>query len=300
MIPPLTISVILNKVKNLFTSTLRTQFLRFAQDDTSFYRRFSLAFLLLLYTISINAQKDSIITRSTLYGIGYTNLLDTYLSPTEYTGAEFRILRENQRMVRLLEGRVARQSLFQAHASMTENSAGTGSEFSFLANWNLTYHYQFHLSESLKLLAGPNLDLNGGMIYNFRNSNNPVNAKAYLNVGASGMAIYRFHIKEHPFVLRYQLNIPLLGLMFSPEYGQPYYEMSLSHDWEKNLCFTSIHNQPSVRQFLTVDFPIKKTCLRVGYICDIQQAKVNHLKSHTWSHAFMVGLVKHFYLANPY
>ena len=266
----------------------------------SHYRRFVLACLLFLYCAGIQAQKDSIITRSTLYGFGHTNILDTYLSPTEYTGAEFRILRENMRMTHLLEGKVARQSLFQAHVSMTENTAGTGSEFSFLANWNLAYQYQFHISERLKLMAGPHLDINGGMVYNFRNSNNPVNAKAYFNLGASGIAIYRFRIKEYPFILRYQLNIPLIGMMFSPEYGQPYYEMSLSHNWGKNLCFTSLHNQPSVRQLLTIDFPIKKTNLRMGYICDIQQAKVNHLKSHTWSHAFMVGIVKHFYLANPY
>ena len=214
----------------------------------------------------------------------------------EYTGPEFRILRENMRMTSFLENKVSRQSLFQANVSMTENKSGTGSEFSFLANWSLNYHYQFRIHENLKLMAGPQLDLNGGMIYNFRNSNNPVNVKAYANVGVSGMAIYRFHIKEYPFILRYQLNLPLVGIMFSPEYGQPYYEMSLSHDWGKNLCFTSLHNHPSLRQLLTIDFPIKSTNLRIGYIHDVQQAKVNHLKSHSWSHALMLGFVKNLYL----
>jgi hypothetical protein len=258
--------------------------------------------LLLLYlcTISIHAQKDSIITRSTLYGIGVTNVLDTYLSPMEYTGAELRILRENRRGTKYMQGKVSRQSLFQANVSMTENKAGTGSEISVLANWNLAYHYRFQMNENLQLLAGPNLDLNGGMVYNLRNSNNPVNAKAYANLGASGMAIYQFRIKEYPFVLRYQLNVPLMGIMFSPEYGQPYYEMSISKDFGKNICFTSLHNQPSLRQFLTLDFPIRKSTLRIGYICDIQQAKVNHLKSHMWSHAFMIGFVKHFHSVNPY
>ncbi|MBQ8443137.1 MAG: DUF3316 domain-containing protein [Bacteroides sp.] len=256
--------------------------------------------LLLLCSPSIQAQKDSIITRATLYGIGRTNLLDTYLSPMEYTGPELRILRENMRMTKFMDGKVSRQSLFQANVSMTENRAGTGSEFSFLANWNLAYHYQFPISEQLTLMAGSNLDLNGGMIYNFRNSNNPVNVKAYANLGASGIAMYRFRIKEHPFLLRYQLNVPLLGVMFSPEYGQPYYEMSISHNWGKNICFTSLHNQPSFRQLLTLDFPIKSTTLRVGYLCDIQQAKVNQLKSHSWSHALMIGFVKHFQIVNPY
>ena len=71
--------------------------------------------------------------------------------------------------------------------------------------------------------------------------------------------------------------------------------MSLSKDWGKNICFTSLHNQPSMRQFLSLDFPIRKSYLRLEYVCDIQQAKVNHLKSHAWSHAFMIGFVRHFH-----
>ena len=67
-------------------------------------------FLLCACFIQANAQKDSIITRSTLYGIGHTNILDTYLSPMEYTGAEFRILRENRRGTKYMKGNVYRQS----------------------------------------------------------------------------------------------------------------------------------------------------------------------------------------------
>ena len=259
-----------------------------------------LPILLLLSTFSLHAQKENIITRTTLYGIGRTNILDTYLSPMEYTGPELRILRENMRKTKWMKGNVSRQSLFQANVAMTENHAQTGSEFYFLANWNLAYHYIFRINEKLTFLAGPNLDLNGGMIYNFRNSNNPVNAKADINIGASGIATYRFNILQQPFMLRYQLNLPLIGLIFSPEYGQPYYEMSLSHDWSKNICFTSLHNQPSLRQFLTLDFPVATTTLRIGYMCDIRQAHVKHLKNHAWSHTFMIGFVKHFHLVNPY
>ena len=62
------------------------------------------------------------------------------------------------------------------------------------------------------------------------------------------------------------------------------------------MLFTSLHNNPSLRQMFTLDFPIRKVTMRVGYICDLQQAKVNHLKYHTYSHDFMIGIVKNFYL----
>lgn len=236
------------------------------------------------------------VMRATLYGGGFTNILDTYLSPVEYTGPELRMMRESMRMTRLMDGKVSVQTLFQAHVSLTENKAATGSELAGMVNWNYALHRQFRLTENLKVLAGPMLDLNGGFVYNMRNSNNPAQAKAYANVAASGMVIYRFHLKRYPMVARYQVNVPLMGIMFSPEYGQSYYEIFSLKNGGKNVLFTSLHNQPAVRQLLTLDFPVRSVNLRLGYTCDIQQANVNHLKSHIWSHAFLVGFVKNFYL----
>ena len=264
-------------------------------------KKIFLLLLLLPFVLGGKAQEDSLQTnryvmRATLYGAGYTNILDTYLSPMEYTGPEIRILRESKRMPKLQNGNVSAQSLFQINLSLTDNKAETGSELAGLINWNYAWHYQFRLAENLKILAGPMIDLNGGFVYNTRNSNNPAQAKAYVNIAGSGMVIYRFRIGNYPLVARYQANLPLLGAMFSPEFGQSYYEMfSLGHKG-KNVLFTSLHNNPSLRQMLTLDFPIRKVTMRVGYICDLQQAKVNHLKYHTYSHDFMIGIVKNFYL----
>lgn len=254
-----------------------------------------------LSVLILRAQEDSLratryVMRSVLYGAGVSNVLDTYLSPLEYKGPEVRILRENMRMTRLMGGNVSAQNLLQAHVSYTHNPSQTGHMYAGLLNWSYTLHYQFRLNEQLKLLAGPTIDLNGGFVYNTRNSNNPAQAKAYGSLGISGMAIYKFHIGNYPLVVRYQANLPLLGAMFSPEFGQSYYEMfSLGHKG-KNVLFTSLHNSPSLRQMVTLDFPIRKVTMRVGYVCDLQQAKVNHLKYHTYSHDFMIGFVKNFYL----
>ncbi len=256
---------------------------------------------LLSHCLSAQAQEDSLqagryVMRATLYGAGFTNVLDTYLSPMEYTGAEFRVLRESMRMTKLLDGNVSVQSLFQAQVSLTENRAETSNELAGMVNWNYALHYQFRITENFKVLAGPLLDLNGGFVYNTRNSNNPAQARAYANLAASGMVIYRFRIGNYPMVARYQANLPLMGVMFSPEYGQSYYEIFSLKNGGKNVLFTSLHNQPSLRQLLTLDFPVRLVKMRFAYLCDIQQAKVNHLKNHTWSHTFLIGFVKNFYL----
>ena len=59
--------------------------------------------------------------------------------------------------------------------------------------------------------------------------------------------------------------------------------------------FTSLHNQPSLRQMLSVDLPIGYTKMRFSYLADLQQSNVNGIKTHTYSHVFMVGFVKDLY-----
>lgn len=255
----------------------------------------------MLCVLRASAQEDSLratryVMRSTMIGAGKSNVFETYLSPVEYKGPEVRILHESMRMTRLMDGNVSVQNLVQASGSYTKNRSGTGEMYSGFFNWTCGLHYQFRINDDLKILFGPMLDLTVGGIYNVRNSNNPAQAKAYGSIDASGMLVYKFRIARYPMVLRYQADLPVLGVMFSPEFGESYYEMfSLGHDG-RHVSFTSFHNNPSLRQMLTLDFPVRKVVMRVGYVCNIQQAKVNHLKSHVYSHDFMVGFVKNLYL----
>lgn len=252
--------------------------------------------------LSVGAQEDSLratryVMRSTLFGIGHSNVFETYLSPLEYTGTEVRFLHESMRMTRLLEGKVSGQSLIQVNASYNKNISQTAEMYAGLVNWSYALHYQFRMNDDkLKILVGPMLDLNGGVVYNRRNSNNPAQAKAYGGLGASGMLIYKFRIARYPLTVRYQANLPLLGVMFSPEYGESYYEIFSLGNGGRNVVFTSLHNNPSLRQMVTLDFPIRNVTMRVGYVCDIQQSKVNNLKSHAYSHNFMIGFVRNLYL----
>ena len=260
----------------------------------------SVLLILLVSCVGISAQDtlshEKYFVRSAMVGIGKTNVYDTYLSPLEYKGPELRFMHESMRMTRLMGGRVSAQRIVQVNCSSTDNISKSSTSYSAMFNWTYALHYQYNVDGNLKILFGPMIDLNGGFIYNTRNSNNPAQAKVYGNIDASAMAIYKFRIARYPMVVRYQANLPFMGVMFSPEYGQSYYEIfSLGHGG-RNVLFTSFHNAPSLRQMLTLDFPVGKTIMRAGYLCDIQQAKVNNLKSHFYSHNFMIGFVRNFHM----
>ena len=196
-------------------------------------------------------EQSRLVTRATMYGVGFTNVFDTYLSPLEYTGIDFRVSRESMRMTRWMDGRLSLQSFFQADLGYTRNKADNNNTFSALANWNYGLHYNFPITGNFKLLAGGLADLNGGFVYNLRNTNNPASARAYINLDVSGMAIWNLRIKNYPLTLR---------------------------------------------QMLTADFPVGRAKMRFAYIWDAQQSHVNDIKTHTYSHVFMVGFVKELYL----
>lgn len=254
------------------------------------------------FALQMPVRADSIaverpVTRATLYGVGWANVFDTYLSPQEYRGIDFRMLRESTRQTKWADGRLQRQTLFMADMSYTHNLVDNNNTMAALVNWNWGLHYCFPLAPNFRLLAGGLIDLNGGFVYNLRNGNNPAQARAYVNLDASVIAEWKVRMGRFPVALRYQLNVPLAGAMFMPHYGQSYYEIfSLGHG-SGVVHFTSLHNQPSLRQLITADFPIRKLCkLRVGYVWDAQQAKLNDIKVHSYGHAFLVGFVKQFVL----
>ena len=69
-------------------------------------------YLLFALCTRLQAQTDSLqahryVTRATMYGVGFTNVFDTYLSPQEYKGIDFRISRETIRMTKLFDGNVS-------------------------------------------------------------------------------------------------------------------------------------------------------------------------------------------------
>ena len=237
---------------------------------------------------------STVYTRATSYGLGFTSLQDTYLSPETYKGWEARFSRETLHQTKLKQGKIWQQTYFQGNFGYTDNRAENNKTATALANWNYGWYYRQPLTHNFDVLMGGVADLNGGFTYNMRNGNNPVSLRAHTSIDASVMALWNLQVRNHPLTLRYQANLPLLGMIFMPHYGQSYYEIFSIGERGGTLKVTTPFSTPSLRQMLSADYPIGKVTLRFTYVWDAQQAHINQIKSHIYSHVFMIGVVKRF------
>ncbi len=237
------------------------------------------------------AQSDTVKsanTKSLMFGYGYGSVLDTYISPYYYNGADYRLISESQRESR--SGRFARQHWLSLDYTRATNYSGRGLCHSGFLQYSFSYFRQYKPSQNLHFRVGGASDLLLGGIYNVRNENNPVQAKVNLNLDFSGMIDYRFRVKGTPFVLSYQLKVPLVGAGFAPEYGQSYYEIFQLGNTSGIVHLLSLHNQWAFQNLLTLEVPFCKNSLRIGYFNNIYQTRIHHLETSLISNCILLGI----------
>ena len=249
------------------------------------------------------AQSDSIVdtkikTVSRMIGVGMTNILDTYLSQEKFEGTGITYLSSVER--HKPESSWSTLTEHQANIAVTNdrNDKANELEGAYEFYWGKLYQWTL-LDGKLQLHGGGMANAGIGVIYNTINGNNPAQARLHLNIMPTAVARYQFKLFGKKASARYEMQLPLIGVMFSPNYGQSYYEIFSLGDYDNNAVATTFASAPNFRQQIMLDVNIsKKLTMRIGYLGDYQQAKVNNLKQHIYSHRMMIGIVKNFRLIN--
>lgn len=223
-------------------------------------------------------------------GVGALHLADTYLTPLKYSGWNASLRYERMQAMRFSPDRWVMQLQGQLDCGRAMNPTRNASMWDTQFNLDWAMMRRFRLNDEWHILAGGMTGIELGALYLARNGNNPVAAKAAWTVSATAAAVCNRHIGRLPVTFRYQAQMPLTGIFFSPDYGELYYEIYLGNTsglvhgaWPGN--YFKLDND------LTADLHFGATTLRVGYQCNIFSSKVSNIVSRRVTHMFVVGVV---------
>ncbi len=232
-----------------------------------------------------------------LFGFGSVNLLDTYLSPLEYKGQHFSTLHTTYRTLRP-GSRWTLSSRYGGDVAQATSPTDDGKY------WDANFYAAAALRRKMKHKRGSALNIEGGFMgetflggtYSTRGGNNPAQGRLGAQIGLSGEASYTFYLWHKPWRAVAALDVPLLGVCFSPRYGQSYYEIFELRQDDHNIRCTYLGNAPSALFTAMIEIPLGKTALAVGYQADVRQSHLSYLKRHSWQNRFVIGWTRRIHI----
>lgn len=250
--------------------------------------------LLLCLHMAVSLATASAQQRTHMLGLGPTKILDTYLTPENFSGTGFTYLYIKDSAPADTLRKWTTTVEHELDFSSTDDRSNNASNLEGTYNFYLARYYNIRPAiKGLRLQIGAAANANLGFVYDLTTSNNPAQARAAINIIPSATAAYRFLLFRRSFTARYELQLPLVGLMFSPNYGQSYYEIFSLGNYDRNIVPTTFVSAPNFRQMVSIDWHYsQRWALRLAYLGNYQQAHVNSLKYHTYTHRFLIGLTR--------
>ena len=221
--------------------------------------------------------------------MGYASIHDSYLTPITYDGFDLGISLEATRWA-------SRNNwLWQLNVgtdyNYVENPAKNNDLHKLMGDisFNMQHAWMGVIHPRLGLSVGPMTQLRAGIVYDAVNSNNPVTVRAHANLGVTGMAWFNTLLGRKPITLRYQLQLPVVGAFFAPEYDESYYEIYLGN--HRNLAHLGWWgNRFDMTNYLGAEVRMGGTIVSLGYRTRLEHWHVNNLKVHDVTHALVLGI----------
>lgn len=224
-----------------------------------------------------------------LLGVGLNHVYDSYLSPLDYKGSAFSFTRIGERTLERAQGRWSQMTFFDFYASHLTNVSQTATTWDGELQLNYGQHYHCVALPTWDLAVGGLLGAHVGGTYNTRNGNNPAQMRAAVDLSASAVAVRQFSLWKKRWTWRTQCDIPLMGVFFSPHYGQSYYEIFTLGHTDDNVLLSHPFNAPSLRLMTSLSIPFGRNSLTFGYKADLRQSTAHHLDRHSWQHSLLIG-----------
>ncbi|MDR0686334.1 MAG: DUF3316 domain-containing protein [Dysgonamonadaceae bacterium] len=256
-----------------------------------------LFFLLKLHVFSQEGPIN-LTYESTMLAIGASSVYDSYFSPLQYDGMKFGFISERMKIFSRDESKLklVSQHFFDVAYLQTANPTGTAVYRVGTFQYDYGLFYKLRTTCGLRLYLGAQIDCMLGFILNSRNGNNPATGKFHTGINLSSIASYALPVSSFPVRFSWQLSFPSVGVMYSPEFGQSYYEIGLGN--RNNLLhLSSFHNYLFFKNIFTIEIPSGNTTFRVGYTDSFYQTRISNLETKLRSNDFYLGVSRNFFVA---
>lgn len=221
---------------------------------------------------------------------GHREVLATYLSPLRYKGRVTSLSGSwskalpfaPEKAVMHFDGSMAFSSML--NPAQTAKMIGLYGSFSWGMSWRK------HLPSEFQLTVGGTTGIEGGAYYLIRNGNNPVEAIANVSLAARATLSRPVRIGRLPILLRDEVSLPVVGVFFSPQYGETYYEIYLGN--HKGLVHAGWWgNNFRIDNLLSATLDFGRTAMTIGYRFDAYTQWACSLNTKITTHSFVIGVV---------
>lgn len=163
--------------------------------------------------------------------------------------------------------------------------------FGLQGGWGAVYGFGRMIGvDGLNVFLGPYIGAEMLVSELATNVNKPYSVDIAFLLKAMAGVEYSFAAKHTSYRLRYALNTPLAGIMFVPEYGQSYYEVTEAV-LAGTLHFAGPHNRRALTHSLTLDLQFKHSAWRLGVEHNIVYYRANSLSFSREQVSLVVGTV---------
>lgn len=230
------------------------------------------------------------VTSAYTFNWGQAQVADTYLSPLIYNGWNVGFSYSRMQAMKFSPQKWVMELTIGVNGSRTRNKAKNAVYWQgeLNAEWAMMHRWRFPFR--LTVGVGGFTGIQAGAIYTTRNGNNPVAAKGSWFLGPKAYATYGFRIRKTPALVRWEGSMPAIGMFFSPQFGELYYEMYLGN--RKGLIHPAwFGNFVKLNNEVSIDFNFGSAALRVGYKSTIYSTQVNHITTRIVTNSLMLGVV---------
>ena len=224
-------------------------------------------------------------------GVGHTSSHDSYLSSVSYSGLNVGLAYEHLQATGFAPRRWTRQLSLSATFHNQRNPAANHKSYcvGLGAEWNMMHRWRDVFAPGLNFFAGAGTGIDDMVEYRPSNVNNVVSVHMRWDISAVAMAVYNTRIRRTPVSLRYQVTLPVIGVLYSPQYDESYYEMYVGN--RSGLAhFASWGCRFDISNAVYADFRLGSTILRLGYRNRVYSSFLQNINSRLTVHSFVIGV----------